>query len=382
MVLVTAGARCLGGSRRDQTTLYALGILSALLAPLLILDLGLIVQLLSDHALAQAPQDRLLGPLARGWWGEWSDAAPRGAWSGGVRDDGYYVSLLLLIGLGFVGALMRTGLLVLFHRAIHGAALRAGAALRIAIHAQAFQLDAVDLLGPGPSRAETLLSYQTKSVEHGLVGYWRAAAHDALALAALVLMALAVNFWLALLAILVAGLIWRRWDSCQHGRLAPAGACSDEAQRSEAALLERVRLAALTGSRRAEHSLREAFDSDVARHRQAVFRDRAAEAAVVHLLVLSLLLGGGFLLLTVGMSNTGVANSILLAASLSTASFPAARLLGLHRELDEADKAAANLFAYFDLQPTIRQVEGAEPAAATAARSGAGERHADRFSGP
>jgi ATP-binding cassette subfamily B protein len=99
----------------------------------------------------------------------------------------------------------------------------------------------------------------------------------------------------------------------------------------------------------------------VKRHASAVLWEAHSSATANALLLCLIALGGAFLLLTIGMSDVTVAGGALLGASLACACTPAWRLCGLLGELDAADKAAADIFAYLGNGPSVRQLEGARP---------------------
>ena len=164
---------------------------SALLVPLLVLDLGLVLQYLVTPDSHAPARESVLGPYA-GW-----------PFQGVLNRSGSsYLLILLLIGV--LLALLNTAALLVFQRLLHKYALQVSVALRRAIHDQAFVLGPHELLSPVRSRPEELFVERVEAVRRGLVRWWDAMPRSVVEIVLLLLLALMLNFWLSLLVILLA----------------------------------------------------------------------------------------------------------------------------------------------------------------------------------
>ena len=347
-------ARHFGAARLDRLLLYLVGAASALLTPLLILVLGLTVHLLVGRGAGEVPRDWALGPLVAGvdTWPYFGDNL-RCLWA--LIAAGAGLSLLESLSLLFV------------NRSVQHAALTVASRLKSAIHAQAFRLGSSDLLGAPRTRREELFSEKVELVRSGLVMWWRALPRSIIALAALLLLALAVDFILTLLALVMAALVWRAYGWLSERSRSNARLQHDRAEQRHEVLLDGLHWAPLAAGYSLTETPGEEFDQNLAHYQAAAFRAHNSTMSLAPLVSLLGMFGGWLFLLIVGFNilaeppRMTVAGSIVLVTALLSACLPLARLIQLQQSLRPADEAAAEIFAYLDREPSIVQLPDARP---------------------
>jgi ABC-type multidrug transport system fused ATPase/permease subunit len=325
-----------------------LSFLSALLVPVLIIDLGLIVRLLVGRGVADPPVDWVLGTLLAvlPWplFGQFES------------------SLLALVGFGIAVAIVESITVWLLARFVHKLAIRVTARLREAIHSQAFRFGTHDLLGTARSSPEELFSTQAEQVRSGLVVWYQAAPSSWDALVLLVLLAAAVNFWLALFAVIMSIYIARMYRRLKRRSEYNGQRWNELAGRREVKLLRTLSLAPMTTGYGLDEPPGEPFHEALSEFELAELRSRTSIVATGPILLMTILLASGFLLLVVGLRpDLTVSGTVILGAALICVYFPAYRLFRLRKPLDAADAAAILIFAYLDRDPSVSQVEDARP---------------------
>ncbi len=343
-------ARRFGRTARDGLALGSLAVCAALVLPLLVLILGLVVQLVLGPAHQVMPGDWVLRPWTSGRIIGWP-------WFG---DRQYCLFVLLLCGVA--AGLLEVWALLLLHRAVHRAALGVVLRFQAAVHQQAYRLGSSDLLGGLRSPPERLLTQATQELYRGLVCWWRAVPYAVVAIAALVLMALAVNVWLTLV-VLLAGVLVRQVFSVTRARAARRDEMlARDAQEARQRLLESLRLTPLAAGYGLAHAPGESFDELLRVYRAAQLRLDDRRAAGGPALLLLIVLAVAYVLLVVGLSPyVTVAGMGVLTTAVIVAYFPAIRLAGLSTALTAADQAAGELFAYLRRTPGVRDLDHAVP---------------------
>jgi ATP-binding cassette, subfamily B, bacterial len=343
-------ARGFGRSARDSVALYSLAVCAALLLPLLVLILGLVIQLVLGSSYVVMPGDWILHPWTSGRIIPWP-------WFG-KRE----LCLLTLLCCGVIVGLLEVWALWLLNRAVHRAAMDVVLRFQAEIHRQAYRLGSSDLLGGLRSPPELLVTQTTGMLHRGLVCWWRAVPYAVVAIVALVLMALAVNVWLALV-VLLSGVLVRQVFSVVTARAARHNVVLEQAANAaQRQLLESLRLTPLVTGYTLADTPGRPFNELLSLYRTAQLRVDDRRASQGPTLLLLLVLATAYVLLVSGLSPyVTVAGMGVLTTAVIVAYFPAARLSGLPDALATADQAAAELFAYLRRTPAVRNLDSAVP---------------------
>ncbi len=327
-----------------------LSVCSAVLLPLMILDLGLIVQLLVTRESNQLAHDWVLGPWVSGRIAAWP-------WFGS-----YELCLLALVACGGAFAILRAVLQILLEGTTHRHALRVATRLRQEIRGQAFRLGTHDLLGTANARPEGLITSTMDQLRRGLVSWWRTIPSSWVELGVLVLLAVAVNFWLTLLAVVLAVVI----ASSHNITRSRCEATADYWKQRQLLLAERLGQNLATVATSVGYGLAELpgarFEQLLEQMKRTELRVNTSKVVVKPGLLLTILLAVGFLLLVVGLRDDAtIAGTVVLGAALIAAYFPAARLYRLSQELNDADRAASAIFQYLDRETGLAELPQAKP---------------------
>jgi ABC-type multidrug transport system fused ATPase/permease subunit len=318
---------------------------AALLIPMLVLDLGLMIQLLVSRGSQEVPQDWVIGPWVSGTLFAWPFFGERA------------LCMIVLV----VSSAVLAGLLVfvrwLIECTAHRYTLHVVTRLRQAVHGQAIRLGTSELLGRPQTRPEMLAVEKADIVCGGLYAWWSTVPYCVVLLLLLVMMSLAVNVWLTLLAILLTGYLLRINHVLRERIEAKIQTWADLAEDRRVAFLALLRLAPLASGYSLDVFPDEAVDSRLAECQEAELRVKNGLAVMFPAMLLVVLWSAGLLLFVVGLSESvTVAGTALLAAALICAYFPATRLYRLPRRLAEAEEAARDIFSYLDDEPTVEQV--------------------------
>ncbi len=325
-------------------TLLAASVAAAVCTALLVLDLGLIVQLLVSRTSQEAPGDWLLGPWVSGEFVEWPFLGSP------VR------CMLLLIVFGVCLALALVGVRWWADLTAHRYALHLVTSFREAIHRQAYRLGAGELLVATEARPEIAAVDQTDALGRGLAAWWVAIPACPLMLLVLTILSLLVNPWLTLLALLLAGFLFRIHRTLTGRVEDRLSAMRALAEQRRAAFLSLLNFAPLAGSYSMDGYPADPVEARLAACQDAELRAENSLSIIVPAMLLMVLLSTGLLLFVVGVSDqTTVAGTAMLAVALGCAYLPAHRLARLPGELAEAELAAREVFAYLDREPAVRQ---------------------------
>ncbi len=343
-------ARGFGRSVGYRWTIDLVSVVSACIVPFLIVDLGLAIQLLVSRNGSDLPQDWLLGPIVRGEFVRWP-----------FFGD-YERCLLALVVCGSVLAVLESVTVWALYRTVHKWALKTTTKIMSEIRAQVFRIGPNDLLSDKRSRPEELFSDTAEVLRQGLV-HWRLAIPRAVvAVGVLLLLALAVNLWLTLLAVVLAYVIWRFYAQRRQQLQEEEHAWHKESRQRRDVLLETFRLAPLISGYALHETPGERFEVGLAQYESAALRAHMTQAFMRPLLVLTILFAIALFLLAVGLrQDTSIAGSAVLVSSLICAYFPAWRLYWLRETLQEAERSAAEIFAYLDREPSVGQIAEAKP---------------------
>jgi ATP-binding cassette subfamily B protein len=342
-------AREYGQSPGIGRSVLLISICSGLLLPALILDLGLIVQLLVSRGSNEAPNDWVLGPWVSGQITPWPLFA------------NYELCLLTLVGFGCAVAILQAIVLRLLESLIHKQALDVTTRLRREIHAQVFRLGTQDLLGTADTRPEGLFTDKMEQLRGGLVAWRRTVPSSWVALASLIVLAVAVNSWLAMLAVVLSASLARLHRGLRSWSDAGARESKEKSRKVANKLRENLRLASVSVGYGLAEPPGERFETILQELGESEFRANTSKTRMDPAVLLTILLACGFLLLVVGLrDDVTIAGTVVLGAALNCAYFPAVRLQRLRRELSEAERAAAIIFQYLDRDSGLTEIPAAQ----------------------
>lgn len=334
-----------GRARAGRTALYAAGIGSALLLPALIAVFGMLMHLHVGGSTASP--DLFLGPLTQ-----------PGRWP---FDGGEVACLLKLTAVGLALAVCETALLLVVARQVQRIALAAAAELKSAIHSQAFQLGASDLLGGRRLRPEELFTDKTEAVRRGLVAWHQAVPTAVAALVVLLAVSLLADTALTVFAVLLAVSLWLVYRWLREIGQQAARRWEDRARVEHDTLLDDLRLSPLSAGYSLDRAQNEPFEEGLRQYERSMLKARVSLARVRPLVLLMILAAAALLVLVVGLSELNFAPVMVVAASLSCSAFPLTRLYRLRKELPAADAAAAEILAYLERNPAVREHPDALP---------------------
>lgn len=292
----------------------------------------------------------LLAPFVRfcGW-----------TWRGGNLP---YLRGLLLCGL-LVASLRALGFYV-GHRAAARATVDATQRLRRAVYLQTYRLGAVGSRAGAVGEAIGVFTRRVEAVREGLFVWLTTHFREPVKLACLVLLALLLDFWLALAFVVFAAVVW-----IAGGQIATAfqsGVRLADLRTAEQLSLaqESLRLVRLAKAYLMEAFNQRRFDAQLAahaaaqenRHRNdAVQRPVFAILAMLAILVLAYLTGSVVL-----HGNVGAVTALTMFATLASLYWPASVFIDNRRQLHRAHESAETLFEFLDRTGSVGQAGDAE----------------------
>lgn len=340
-------------SRRPLSllSLWICGLIAALTIPLLLCSFGLIVHWLISRDNG-VETNRLVFALYQRAFG--LDIAA-------VMSPAQQIICLTTTTAGLV--LVEAIALVLHQRAILALSQEVDAELKRKIYEQVARIGPSETFTQGATAAETLLHDQTETVRRSLVAWWRVVPYGIVLLLGLLGVALAINFWLATTAILLAVVIWSAYRHVIRPRARQfAQSWEERAERHRQWMDECLSIVHLAENRDADFPGL-TFEHELHEYQHASFRARLSHALRRPFLLSAILLAALFLLLIVGTATEGrvsAASSMTLAAALICAYFPTASIFRLPQLLADGEVAAAKLLRFFQRGPAV--LEAAEPA--------------------
>jgi ABC-type multidrug transport system fused ATPase/permease subunit len=316
---------------------------SAVSTTSLVIVVGLIFDLLLKR---DDPSEATLSRLTESWPMRWLADWP---WLAT-----YDTSLLTLIGLFFLCGLLEAALLLVLHRFAESGGLRVMARLQTAVGKQAVRLGTRTARGLPPSKAGALLTEVCDQLRSEISARWRIAPRTVVLLPLLLAVGLAMDFFLALYALLlVAFAVWtyrlyRGWLD-QH-----VAACRELAEHRREVLRDRIQTESTVSMCNPETELRAEFEELAQRFRQTLQQAAFWEATRIPALVLLVSLCVGLLALVVGLSSdANMTRVLLLTLIYARAYIPARRLRQIWSESDRAEQAAAEILAFLDQTPAV-----------------------------
>lgn len=340
-----------GDAVRRKRHVYLLGFCSALPAVLLTIDVGLIAHvLLNRSGDLPTPQNWLLRQLARedivaqGWWG---------------RAD-YY--LLTLIGVFLLLSLIEFLLLLLYLRMADKAALRTVCHLQSAIYQQGPRVGLVEGGKQGASYVERLLTDSSDRLRRALASWWKAFPRGAALIGMLLVLALACDYLLTLLIVLLAVFVWRVCGRTERQAADRAERHWNQASRRREAMLGQILLVRAMAACSQEPVPNAGFDEALRRYREDAENALASGARVRPLRLLLLASSVALLALVIGLSPyISLATAAMLAFVFARVFFPLQQIRSAMETVNSTEEAATHIFAYLDRTPTVGQIAGAAP---------------------
>jgi len=271
-------------------------------------------------------------------------------------------ALVTLVALGVLLVGMQSFFLVLQQRGVHRAAERAATHLRWALHRQAFQLAASEVLRGSQADVAELFREQTDNVRHALVLWWRALPRNVVLMFLCVALAMIADLWLTLAAILLASGCALLMNWVQRRPRYRKTLLSDRAALRMSLLVESMRQIRLARGLLMDDTPGEPFAAGLERyHREAVARD-VADAAVGPLMWFIAATGVGLFVWLTGVvtlkhpPSATLGEVVTLVAALGCVVPVARQLARLRVVADRADRAARAIFEYLDRRPSVGQV--------------------------
>ncbi len=198
------------------------------------------------------------------------------------------------------------------------------------------------------------------------MAWYRVVPQAIVLLAFLGLIAVSVQPWLAMAAMVFSLLCWlfvgRRYIGERH----QAVLLADRAQMQGGLLAEDMRQARFLGNFfPVDRVSGQSFDERLRRYHAAIIDQHTSTAGTGPLIFFLIMVGGGLILLLGGVNilrnppQGSLASTFVLIAALMSALYPLLRIERLRARLPEADKAGAEIFHYLERQPTVAQLPDA-----------------------
>jgi ATP-binding cassette subfamily B protein len=291
--------------------------------------------------------------------------------SGALRSN--QACLAALIGCAWVLALLVSAGLYWLEISAQRAAVTVTGEIREQIHRQAHRLGAGDLFVGQRTTAAELFTEKTEAVRLALVEWWRTVPHAALFALMMLVLAMAVDFWLSLVTLLLAGISLWLVNALRRRIRKRQAVLTDSARVTLSLLVEQLRQNRLLGNLTIENRAgRDSFDDDLQHYNHTLFAQESTSAPLAPLVAMFVLSAAAALVLLAGFNmlreppRISLAGMVLLCSALMALAYPIVRMERLFEKLPAADKAVGEIFTYLDRQPRVGQM----PAAATLERLG------------
>jgi subfamily B ATP-binding cassette protein MsbA len=240
--------------------------------------------------------------------------------------------------------------------------------LRHELYHQSVRLGAGDLLLGQKQSAVELFVERIDTLATGLAARARAIPHSILLLVLLLGIAMLVEKWLTLAAILLAALSGLMLAGLRLRAARQATRWADTAREQRTSLIEDLRQVRLLGNfLPGEESAKGSFDLRLTQWHAAALRQKAADAVTHPAVTFFILFGVGLLLLLGGLNVlrepplVSLSGLVLLTVALGATIFPLRMLQQYAAAMPKAEEAASEIMAYLDRQPSVGQVPEARP---------------------
>jgi len=335
--------------------IYICGIISAIVIPLLIVNLALILQFIAVRE-PSAQVTLVAGPFLLQDIGFFSNLNPI------FNDANPYYVIGVLVSVAVALTVLESLVLLVHWRSMQKLSYTVAAALIAGIHAQAMRLGGNEPLALAKSRPEELITEQAGKIRAGLLVWWRTIPRSIATLATLLLLACFVDILMTLLAGLLVVFMWRAYVWLKNLTEAKGRSIELLAQQRLNLIVEDIRMAPLATSYALEEIPGESFADNLVNFRNEATRREQALTLMMPLLFLIVALSAAVFLFILGMAaNTTIWSTVIVGGCVLYAWFPAKRLLELKKDTDEANRAAQEVFTYLDREPNVVQIPSAQP---------------------
>ncbi|HEY2759876.1 MAG TPA: ABC transporter ATP-binding protein [Pirellulales bacterium] len=275
-------------------------------------------------------------------------------------------ALLAIVLTGWSLACLAAAILYMLGYSIQSVTANVAGELRKQIYLQNHRLGAGDLfIGQRLSPAD-LFSQQVESFRLALTSWHWLFPHAVLFAALMLILALAVSFWLALATIVSAVICWWLLAQVRDRARIRAGQWANRAAQDLSILLDRLEHNRLLSNLPSRNSPdRFAFESDLDRFQTAIAREQTTSSGVAPLVALLVSVGLGLVLLLAGYNvllsppRLSFAEVVLLCTALLATAYPLICFERLMERLIAAEQASADIFTCLDREPRIGQLPDA-----------------------
>jgi ABC-type multidrug transport system fused ATPase/permease subunit len=327
---------------------YVCGFLSAILWPALVVLGGMITELLVTAGKVRGTGIELL----------------IGQFPALQRNE---FCLVVLLGIGLALGSLECLLLYLLDRAAKGAAQRVTTRLRRELRQQAFHLAGSELFGARETSLQELFTERMETLRQGLVAWWTAVPRKAMGLALLGALALMLNFWLTLAAVLLTAIIWLVFSWLQEEWRHSKRLMDDRANLTRSQLLEGLSQVRMVRGYMLDDIPGQPFEETLEQYHEAALARHRKEDSLHPLVRFVVLCGAALILLLLGMNlfrvppKLAVDEAVMLYAALFCAVTPLVGIARLPKSLERAEHAADEIFQYLDREPGVGQLPEATP---------------------
>lgn len=275
--------------------------------------------------------------------------------------------LLVLLG-GMLGlGTLECLLLYALDRSAKGASQRVTTRLRRELRQQAYHLAGSELFGARETSLTELFMDRMETLRQGLVAWWSAVPREAIRVGLLVALALMLNVWLTLAAVLLAAIIWLIFGWLQDQWRHQKRLLDDRASLLRSQLLEGLGQVRMVRGYMLDDLPGQPFDETLAQYHRAALARHRKEDSMAPLVQFVMLCGAVLILLLLGMNlfrippKLAVDEAVILYAALFCSVPPLVRLARLPKSLERAERAADEIFQYLDREPGVGQLPEATP---------------------
>lgn len=326
---------------------YLAAAAAALLVPAVIVIAGVIAQLLQDGGL-EATRVRLGRALS----------VPIPA---ALLEQDPHEQLIVLVGVGLALTLLQAAALLLFYRGLYARSRSVSRKLYERVLGTSIEVAEVEGISAQQKRTRSLIETQLPAVRVGLIDWWRAMPRSVLLAVSCILLALAVDVWLATLAIISGFIMWRlyRWLE----RIGEERMSAFDLPTLRRRLVEAVQTAPLVARVRGDETPVDESGGPLGQlmaagqrrdHGRARLVPAVTIASAVVISLLLLAFGGSMLELE---SSLGLPAALVLSLSLIGAVAGATRVIRMLSSLPSLREASQSVYAFVDRAPDSRANE-------------------------
>lgn len=324
---------------RGSFLAYVWSILAGLLVPVLVVLIGLIAVLLNSNGLST--EDVRLGTHL---W------IPIDAVSPSFADQAALMQLTVLVGLSFVIASVFSAAVWMHRRAADARASSVVKSLHSRVLRQSVRRAELEGAAAQHIRAEELIGEHLPTLQRGLSLWYRSVPRSVLMLIGCVALALLVNVWLALLAVVSGVLLLQLFRKLKHTN--ESDLAEWEVPRSRQRMAELVGQAPLLARLQAQGLADRAFAAELETLYRRLDGEQTRMGRVWPLLSFAISGAVAVLVLGLGVNLFGVDNglsvpaALVLGLALAGAVAAAGRLLSLAAQLRHSGEASDAIYHY------------------------------------